>query len=114
MFAFGARNLRAKGWEGWNPGNAVEVVDTEGRTVRVHHEVQTVDDDGVVTFSETTSSHGGDVLRVDRGSLRFLSVEQLNGFLAEWGFDVDSQHGGWTSEPLTETSANIVTVARKR
>jgi hypothetical protein len=110
-FAFETRNPPVRAWESWHPGNAVEVVDPSGRPVRVSHEVEAVVGD-VVTFTETTSDPDGAQLRVDRASLRFLDVDALAGFLADAGFEIEAQYGGWFREPLDPASPEIITVAR--
>jgi SAM-dependent methyltransferase len=111
-FVFETRNPAARAWERWNPDHATDVVDPAGRAVRVTHQVLSVDGD-VVTLTETTSDRDGTVLRVDRGSLRFLDAEALTRFLAEAGFVVDAWHGGWFGERLETGSAEIVTFARR-
>jgi SAM-dependent methyltransferase len=111
-FVFETRNPAVRAWEAWHPGNPIDVVDPAGRAVRITHEVQSVEGD-VVTFTETTSDPDGTVLRVDRASLRFLDVAPLTHVLAEAGFVIDAQHGGWFGETFEQTSAEIVTLARK-
>lgn len=111
-FAFETRHPQARAWDSWTPDHATEVVDGTGRTLRVWHRVESVDGD-VVTFTETTADGGGCVLRVDRASLRFLDVPALNGFLAEAGFSVEAQYGDWEAGPVTGTSREIVTIARR-
>jgi SAM-dependent methyltransferase len=110
-FAFETRNPLARAWEGWNPQNATEVVDPTGRRVRVSHEVESVVGD-VVTLTETTSDPDGTPLRVDRASLRFLDVDTLARFLADAGFAIEAQYGGWFREPLGPARPEIVTIAR--
>jgi hypothetical protein len=66
----------------------------------------------VVTFTETTGNPDGTPLRVDRASLRFLDVDALGDFLANAGFVIEAQYGGWLREPLAPASPEIVTVAR--
>ena len=51
---------------------------------------------------------------IDRASLRFLDVDTLAAFLADAGFEVEAQFGGWLREPLGQTSPEIVTIARVR
>jgi hypothetical protein len=82
-----------------------------GRPVRVWHEVESVTGD-IVTLTETTSDPDGILLRVDRASLRFLDVDTLAGFLADAGFKIEAQYGGWVREPLDPASPEIITVAR--
>lgn len=110
-FAFETRNPLARAWEQWNPENAIDVVDPSGRKVRIWHEVEAVAED-VVTFTETTGGRDGTQLRVDRASLRFLDVDALGDFLADAGFTIEVQYGGWLREPLEPTSPEIVTIAR--
>ncbi len=110
-FAFETRNPLAREWESWNPQNAMDVVDPSGRSVRISYQVESVVGD-VVTFTETTSDPDGALLRVDRGSLRFLDVDTLSGFLADAGFEIGAQYGGWFREPLDPASPEIVTVAK--
>lgn len=111
-FAFETRHPQARAWEDWNPSNATEVVDAGGRALRVWHEVEDVTGD-VVTFTSITAESDGTVLRVDRTSLRFHDVPALDAFLAEAGFAVEARHGDWHRGPLTGTSREIVTIARR-
>ena len=110
-FAFETRNPVARAWEQWNPTNAIKIVDPAGRQVRVWHEVEAVAGD-VVTLTETIGDQDGMPLRVDRASLRFLDLDALRAFLADAGFMIEVQYGGWSREPLDSTSAEIITIAR--
>jgi len=109
-FAFETRNPLARAWESW-PENAMDVVDASGRPFRISYEVESVIG-GVVTVTETTSDPDGAPLRVDRASLRFVDVDTLAGFLADAGFEIEAQYGGWLREPLDATSPEIITIAR--
>ncbi|WP_155373460.1 class I SAM-dependent methyltransferase [Catellatospora vulcania] len=111
-FAFETRHPQARAWDDWNPSNATEVVDAQGRTLRVWHEVEQVGD--VVHLVETTGGPDGDVLRVDRSRLRFLDVPALAAFLAEAGFVIEAQYGDWHRGPVTGSSREIVTIACRR
>jgi SAM-dependent methyltransferase len=110
-FAFETRNPLVRAWESWSPENAMDVVDQSGRLVRISYEVESVIDD-VVTFAETTSDPDGALLRVDCASLRFLDIGTLAGFLADAGFEIEKQYGGWSREPLDPAGPEIITVAR--
>ncbi|MEU1514542.1 hypothetical protein ABZ490_20670 [Streptomyces sp. NPDC005811] len=66
-----------------------------------------------VAFTHTYSSPGWDVPRRSRSVLRFLGPEALAGFLTEAGLVVAEQYGDWDLSPLTETSPEIITVARR-
>lgn len=110
-FAFDTRNPQAREWERWEPSNASEVVDDNGRKLRLSHHVESVVGD-VVTLTETTSTHDGTVLRVDRASLRFLDASRLGTLLRDAGFEVEGQYGSPDQKPLTDESRSILTVAR--
>lgn len=108
-FVFGTRNPLVRAWEGWS--GAYDLVDHAGRELRVANAVESVVDD-VVALSETTSTRSGEALRTDRMSLRFLDVAGLDAFLGEAGFEVEARYGDWSRGPLTDTSEDIITVAR--
>ena len=109
-FVFDTRNPTARSWEQWNPENAIDVVDPAGRRLRVWHEVEDVCGE-FVTVSETTAGVDGTAVRVDRAKLRFLPVDELEVFLAEAGFQIEAQYGGWSRQPLEQFHLEIVTVA---
>ncbi|AWS43806.1 trans-aconitate 2-methyltransferase [Streptosporangium sp. 'caverna'] len=111
-FVFGTRHPQARAWEGWNRSNAFDLEDATGRKLRMWHDVESVVGD-VVTFTETTAERDDTVLRVDRASLRFLDVPALARFLTEAGFTVEDQYGDWHRGPVTETSREIITIARR-
>jgi ubiquinone/menaquinone biosynthesis C-methylase UbiE len=110
-FAFGTRNPRLRAWESWNPSNAFDVVDHAGRELRMMYHVESVVGD-VVTLTESIATRDGELLRVDRASLRFLDVEGIDTFLEATGFEVEARYGDWSRGPLTDTSEDIIVVAR--
>jgi SAM-dependent methyltransferase len=107
---FGTRNSRVRAWEGWNPASPIDVVDHQGRELRMVYDVESVSGD-VVTFTETTATRDGRPLRVDRASLRFLDVDDIDTELGRAGFQVETRYGDWSWGPLTADSDNIVVVA---
>ena len=111
-FGFETRNPAMREWEEWHPGNPLDVVDPAGQALRISYQVLSVDGD-VVTLTETTSDPEGTVLRVDQARLRFLDADALGCSLAEAGFTIEAQHGGWSGEMLAATSREIITTARK-
>ena len=111
-FVFETRHPQARAWTGWNPSAASELVDAAGRSLRTWHEVESVVDD-VVTFTGTTARSDGEVLRVDRTSLRFLDAARLDAFLADAGFTIEARYGDWDRSPVTATSRELITIARR-
>jgi SAM-dependent methyltransferase len=112
-FAFETRHPQARAWEDWNPSNAADITGPNGRPLRVWHEVESVVGD-VVTFTESTAEPDGEVLRVDRATLRFLNVPTLGAFLADAGFAIEAQYGSWDRGPITSESRLIITIAKRR
>ncbi|USY18498.1 class I SAM-dependent methyltransferase [Nocardiopsis exhalans] len=110
-FVFGTRNPQARAWESWTPENAAEMVDHDGRELRVEHRIESVAD-GVVTMTETTATRDGRPLRVDRGVLRFTSAGEIDRFLGGAGFETAERYGDWQRGPFTDASGEIITVAR--
>ncbi|PSL53178.1 methyltransferase family protein [Saccharothrix carnea] len=110
-FAFETRNPGARAWERWTPENGTDIVGDDGERVRVEHRVESVVD-GVVWMTETFSSPGWPEPRVDRGALRFMEADAIDGLLRETGFEVAERYGFWDRAPLTGTSREIITIAR--
>lgn len=109
-FAFETRNPRQRAWGKWDRAQ-LEAVDPNGRELLVWYEVESVVGD-LITLTEMMGSRDRVPLRVDRGRLRFLSGEAVDGFLTESGFVVEERFGGWQREPLRDDSEEIITVAR--
>ncbi|WP_225809292.1 class I SAM-dependent methyltransferase [Streptomyces spinosus] len=113
-FVFETRNPVARAWERWTPDRVHEVSAADGTAVRVWHEVRGGDPDrGRIHFTETYAGPGWPAPRVNHGVLRFLDADTLDTFLAEAGLAVTEQYGDWSRGPLTDTSPEIVTVARR-
>jgi hypothetical protein len=64
-------------------------------------------------YHELVAGTDGTVLRVDRARLRFLDVPGLGAFLAEAGYETESQYGDWHRGPVSATSQEIITIARR-
>ncbi len=113
-FAFETRNPAARDWETWPQKYATEVLDRSGRPVRVSCRIETPFDGRVVSFSQTYTSPAWDEPRVSRSTLRFLDSKALASFLAGAGLSVERQFGDWDSTPVTDTSPEIISIARRR
>jgi len=112
-FAFETRNPLVREWERWTPENAVELSNTSGALVRMTHHVPGPIDGNTVRFSSTYSSPGWNRPRVSWSTLRFLDAEALSGFLSEAGLAIEQQFGDWAGGPLTATSPEIITIAKR-
>jgi SAM-dependent methyltransferase len=112
-FAFETRNPSARAWERWTPDNAVEAIDTSGAVVRMEHDVDTPVDGDRVSFTTTFTSPKWDQPEVSRSTLRFLDAGSLSSFLSAAGLAIEEQFGDWDRQPLTATSPEIITIARR-
>ena len=108
---FETRNPLARAWENWTPDNAVEVVHL-GRAVRMAHQVETPVSGDLVSFTITFTSPSWDQPQVSRSTLRFLSAGSMRTFLLGAGLAIQEQFGDWDRRPLTDSSPEIITVAR--
>ena len=89
-----------------------EFVSTDGAVVRKWHEIETVNGE-LVSYSTTFTSPSWDRPIVIRSSQRFYSAEAVSSFLSGAGLAIEEQFGHWDRRPLTETSPEIVTIARR-
>jgi SAM-dependent methyltransferase len=93
-FAFETRHPLARTWERWIPANATEVTDPAGRVYR-------------------QSNQAWDRPRISHSTLRFLGADALAAALSVAGLTVEEQFGDWDRRPLTESSPEIITIARR-
>ncbi|MGI8858307.1 MAG: class I SAM-dependent methyltransferase [Thermomicrobiales bacterium] len=112
-FAFETRNPRMRAWEQWSTDYAGEVTDAGGAVVRRATRVEAPVTGDVVRFTTTFTSPGWDRPQVSRGALRFLDAGALAAFLSGAGLVIEEQFGDWDGQPLTDTSPEIITIARK-
>ncbi len=112
-FVFESRNPLVREWESWMPDEVREFAGPDGAVVGKWHEIETVDGD-VVTYSTTfTSSSWARPHILEGGRQRFLDADSLSSFLSGAGLAIEEQFGDWDRQPLTETSPEIITVARR-
>jgi SAM-dependent methyltransferase len=111
-FVFETRNPLVRAWERWGPGGGVEIVH-DGTVVRMAHSESPTARGDLVSFDMTYTSPAWDRPLVSRSTLRFLDVNALSAFLAGAGLAIEEQFGDWDRQPLTDTSPEIITVARR-
>jgi SAM-dependent methyltransferase len=112
-FAFETRNPLTRGWERWTPDNVEEFTAADGAVVRVWHEVETPVEGELVRFTTTFTSPGWDSPRTSRSTLRFLGAGPLSDFLTGTGLVIEERFGDWDRSPSTDTSPEIITLARR-
>lgn len=111
-FVFETRNPLARPWEHWIPENAVEIVHGDS-VVRMSHQAEMPIVGDVVSFTVTFTSSSWDRPKVSRSTLRFLDKKSIALLLSETGLTIEEQFGDWDKQPLTDTSSEIITVARR-
>ena len=77
------------------------------------YRVETPVEGGIVRSISTYTCPTWDQPEVSRGTLRFMSAATLTMFLSQAGLVIDDQFGDWDRQPLSDTSPEIITVARK-
>lgn len=111
-FAFETRNPLVRTWERWTPDRPSVITDADGTVVTSTHDVEPPDGE-LVSFTTTYVSDRWPEPQMSRSTLRFLPAEALAGFLDETGLAIDEQYGEWDRSPLTTTSPEIITLARR-
>ncbi|MCA1670084.1 MAG: class I SAM-dependent methyltransferase [Thermomicrobia bacterium] len=112
-FAFETRNPLARAWERWPERYSGAVTDATGAVVRCEYRVETPVVGGVVHSISTFTSPGWDRPKVSDGALRFLDPASLSAFLSAAGLAIEEQFGDWDRHPLSDTSPEIITIARR-
>lgn len=111
MFVFESRNPDAREWEAW-AANPAEMLDDEGRTVRMERRVEAVHD-CLVSFTLTFDRSGWAAPRQTRSTIRFHDACELTVLLAAVGLEVIHQFGDWERDRPIAGSLEVVTVARR-
>jgi SAM-dependent methyltransferase len=112
-FVFETRNRLARAWENWTPANPVDFADTEGVKVRMTRRVTATVDDRLVSFTHTFTSPRWNQPQVSTSTLRFFDAASLLPFLVDAGLMIEEQFGDWNRTPVTATSPEIITIARR-
>ncbi len=112
-FAFETRNPLDRGWEQWTAENAIEVTDATGAVARTWNEVETPVEGDIVRFTTMFTSPSWDQPQTSESTLRFLDADSLSSFLTNAGLAIEKQFGNWDRQPLTDTSPEIITIAKR-
>ena len=112
-FAFETRNPLVRGWERWMPENAVEVDYPGGGIVRMAHQYDAPVTGDVVSFTSTFTSPSMDGPQQSRSTLRFLGMDALTTFLTAAGLKIEELYGDFDRSPFTDTSPEIIVIARR-
>jgi ubiquinone/menaquinone biosynthesis C-methylase UbiE len=112
-FIFETRNPLVREWENWTPDKVAEIVTAGGEVVRMWHHVDSPVVGDVVHFTTTFESPSWDRPRTSESTLRFLDRESLYAFVSDAGMETVEQYGDWDRQPLTATSPEVITTAKR-
>jgi SAM-dependent methyltransferase len=110
--AFESRNPDARAWEQWNREATYERFDSPGGPMECWLEVLSVGDGRVRMEGHNVFVDSGEDL-VASSELRFRTSEELSTSLTEAGFIAEDVYGDWNREPVVNTSALFIVVARR-
>jgi SAM-dependent methyltransferase len=114
LVAFETRNPAARAWRRWTPEHPQRATTPGGVRVTDVHDAAEPTPEGLVTFTSTTiRSDAAEPLRT-RSTLRFVDADRLDALLERAGLRVAERFGDWDRSPLTESSPEIITLARAR
>jgi SAM-dependent methyltransferase len=112
-FVFETRNPQVREWEHWTLERPVEVTAPGSAVVQYSREVETPVKGDLVRFIQTFSSPSWDRPRESSSTLKFLGTDALSSFVSDAGLTIEEQCGNWERQPLTDTSPEIITTARR-
>ncbi|WP_224824155.1 bifunctional 2-polyprenyl-6-hydroxyphenol methylase/3-demethylubiquinol 3-O-methyltransferase UbiG [Cognatishimia sp. MH4019] len=107
-FWFETRNPAAKAWTGWTPDRTgPPVMLSDGRSLRVIRNVETVEDE-VVTFSETYVFSSQKQAITSQSKLRFMPFSRIKDLATRAGLLIQSVAGDWTGAAFGPHSSEII------
>jgi SAM-dependent methyltransferase len=107
-----SRNPLVKAWENWTREKTSEqrVIDGIG-PVDVYYQIKDAEEEYVTFDAVFTIEATGETL-VSESRLRFAPVETIQGMLSAAGFGEVELLGWWDGTPYSETSSEIIAIAR--
>ncbi len=107
-----SRNPLAKAWEDWTRRKTREQRVIHGiGPVDVHYQIKDVEGEHVTFDAVFTIATTGETL-VSESRLRFAKAETIQSLLSAAGFGEVELLGWWDGAPFTETSLEIIAIAR--
>ena len=111
--AFESRNPTARGWERWTREHTLRTVETDEGPVEFWHQTLEVAMP-LVTYATFDRNLRTGVEYSDSEVLAFRDAEAMRESLDHAGFEMTHLYGDWSKTPLTDTSHEIIVVARRR
>jgi SAM-dependent methyltransferase len=110
--AFETRNPLVREWERWTADDVVTVIDDDGGAVHVAHDVHRVEGE-LVSFTTTYVGDRWPRVERSRSTLRFIGADALSAHLTAAGLSIDQRLGDWGGRSFSDTSPEIITIARR-
>ncbi|KAK44714.1 methyltransferase type 11 [Caballeronia jiangsuensis] len=115
--AFESRNPAARAWENWTRERSSRCVEApDGRTVEVWQELHAQPDPSTTGHAAFTTYYrftsAPEETLSAASELRFRTLDALAGLLTDAGFARIDWYGDWDRAPVTETSRELIAVAR--
>lgn len=111
--AFESRNPAARGWERWTREATLRTVSTDDGPVELWHETLEVSLPQV-TYATYDKNLATGAEACTQETLAFRDAQALTASLDRAGYDVVSILGDWTRAPVTDTSPEVIAIARSR
>lgn len=110
-FAFESRNPLVRAWEAWTPAALRTRLEVDGiGEVEVYHLLFKAAD-GLVTFETHHLFVGSRDTIVGTSTLRFMSKDEMAGYLTQAGFTDIVWCGDWNGAPFAPESREIIVMA---
>jgi SAM-dependent methyltransferase len=110
--AFETRNPEDREWERWSARRPTSVDDPHAGRIETWSECREVHD-GVVSYTNHYRFAGTGETLTSSAALRFRALPELDGSLAEAGFDIDAVYGNWDRTAVTPTSPELIVIAHR-
>ena len=112
-FAFETRNPLVREWERWTPDYVMEATDRDGAKVQMVYDMESPVNGDLISSRHIFTSPTWDRPQISRSTLRFIGRDALSSFLSNAGLEIERQYGNWNGQSLSDTSPEIITIARR-
>jgi len=113
LLAFETRNPARKAWLSWTPDKRRSVVTADHGEVEEFFDTKADPDSGIVDLAAHYRFADTGKTIIGRSRIRFVELDHLKRLLAEASLAPVAWYGDWDRSPLTETSREIIVVARR-
>jgi hypothetical protein len=91
----------------------MEATDQDGAKVQMVYDMESPVNGDLISFRHIFTSPTWDRPQISRSTLRFIGRDALSSFLSNAGLEIETQYGNWDGQSLSDTSPEIITIARR-